>query len=351
MIELNGHLDLTPDCAKYQRPKFARKQLRSPTDQITFETERDNLQLIQTLKNKHVIQIFKSYRHGDELNFLFPLAEGSLSTYLGEVAPDEDIVEPPYWTHWLWDQMAGVADALASLYSFSAAAGETGTPNSTWYGYHLDLKPSNILIQGTGNARTLVITDFGQACFRMIGTEFGSAIYSAITPNPGGTTYAPPDQQVDSSGHIHRSFDVWSFGCILLEVAVFIIQGQRGLVEFRNDRRSQTTLHARGTTACFYRLEGRGFEVKQAVLNRIETLETGVDHHQFITGILKLVREIFQSQADRPTARDVADDLKCLLRLRDSTNGVFDPTEREQATRLGMQDGDCDIGDDELKDM
>lgn len=247
--------------------------------------------------------------------------------------------------------MAGVADALASLCSFSAAPGETGTPNSIWYGYHLDLKPSNILIQGTGSARTLVITDFGQACFRMIGTGFGSAVYSAITPNPGGTTYAPPDQRVDPRGHIHRSFDVWSFGCILLEVAVFIIQGERGLVEFRRDRRSQTTPQARGTTACFYRLVETGFEVKQAVLNRIETLETYVNYHEFMTGILKLVGAIFKRQADRPTARDVADDLRRLLRLRDSTNGVFDPTERAQAMRLGMQDDDCDIGDDTLKDM
>lgn len=245
--------------------------------------------------------------------------------------------------------MAGVADALAKLCSFPVADGETGTPASIWYGYHLDLKPSNILITGEGSERTLVIADFGQAYFRMIETERGSGIYSAITPNPGGATYAPPDQQVDSNGHIHRSFDVWSFGCILLEVAIFIIKDDQELVKFRDNRMSKA-LNTQGKTACFYRLSGGGFVVKEVVLEMIDTLEKDADN-QFTIAIMKLVREIFQSQADRPTSREVADRLKSLLKLRDSTNEVDDPTERKQAMRLRTQDGDYNIGDDKLKDM
>lgn len=227
--------------------------------------------------------------------------------------------------------MAGVADALAGLSSFPGADGGAGT--STWYGYHLDLKPSNILITGKGSARTLVITDLGQAYFRQIRTGRGSGGYSAITPNAGGTTYAPPDQQIDSKGHIHRSFDVWSFGCILLEVVVFIIQGWEGLKEFRDDRTSGTTPQAQGQTACFYRLVGKVFVVKEAVSTKIKSLEEAVDH-QFMTGIVKLVTEIFQDQVGRLTAREVADRLQGLLKLRDSTRCVGDPTERERATKL-----------------
>lgn len=251
--------------------------------------------------------------------------------------------------------MAGVADALAEMSSFREGGEGRDTPHSTWFGYHLDLKPSNILITGRGNERTLVITDFGQAYFRRIRTGREDGTYSAITPNPGGIIYTPPDERVDSQGHIHRSFDVWSFGCILLEVAVYIIQGEEELTKFKLNRNSATTLNGLGNTACFYRLvresNGTGrFVVKDVVSNRIKSL-VDVGSHRFVTGVMKIVAEIFRDQPVRPTAREVANRLKDLLKLRDSNADARDPRERELARELRMQDGDVDLGDDQLKGM
>lgn len=230
--------------------------------------------------------------------------------------------------------------------------GHEGT-HSRWFGYHLDLKPSNILITGKDSERTLVITDFGQAHFKSTNTDLGEG--SSISPNPGGVTFAPPDERMNSKGHINRSFDVWSFGCILLEVAVYIIRGREELEKFRKDRKTATTPGARGNTACFYQLleevnGTRGFVLKRAVLDRIKSLRK-IDH-QFVDGIVRLIENIFQHQRDRPTARDAAKCLQDLLNLRSrDTRGQPFSIEIDQARKLRMGHGDVDLGDDKLKQM
>lgn len=87
---------------------------------------------------------------------------------------------------------------------------------------HFDLKPDNILIEREGG--NWLITDFGQAATteRRMGT----------TPRIGGhfgtDAYAPPEIE-DSSMEAGRAYDIWSWGCIMLEVTTFMILGHAGL--------------------------------------------------------------------------------------------------------------------------
>lgn len=291
----------------------------------------------------------KTYRHGDQLNFLFPLADGNLHAYFASPAPEEDLVEWPYWTHWLWDQLAGVADALATMSSFQEKTEETQHAYSKWFGYHLDLKPSNILIMGKGAERTLVITDFGQAYFKLVSVGVNDATRSGISQSPCGVVYAAPDGRTDSRGQINRSFDVWSFGCILLEAAVYIAQGSEELRRFREERNTATTADSKGNTACFYELRQAsnrvtGFELKDAVLARIQSLKK---EHQFVEDIMELVTDAFKEQGDRPTARAVADSLQMLLGSRTNNTNV-QPALEELGTARKLQDGDERLGGDYL---
>jgi serine/threonine protein kinase len=87
---------------------------------------------------------------------------------------------------------------------------------------HFDLKPDNILIEKEGG--NWLVTDFGQAALtqRRRGT----------TPRVGGhfgtDSYAPPEIE-DATMEFGRAYDIWSLGCIMLEVTAFMVLGYAGL--------------------------------------------------------------------------------------------------------------------------
>jgi serine/threonine protein kinase len=68
-----------------------------------------------------------------------------------------------------------------------------------------------------------VISDFGQAVFR------DTVDSSSRVVNIGGTdAYAPPE--IDNlDDEFTRRYDIWSLGCIILEVAAFVVLGYDGL--------------------------------------------------------------------------------------------------------------------------
>ena len=87
---------------------------------------------------------------------------------------------------------------------------------------HHDLKPRNILIVNGG----LTIADFGHSHLRL-------AIEGTDTNRAGGLgtyEYQPPEYWADDGNRAEevkhgRAFDVWSMGCIIIELATLIVHG------------------------------------------------------------------------------------------------------------------------------
>ncbi|KAL8897411.1 MAG: hypothetical protein Q9207_007229 [Kuettlingeria erythrocarpa] len=111
-------------------------------------------------------------------------------------------------------------------------------------GFHHDLKPENILVRG----RNFLITDFGLSRFsdKKSPAKFRWA--------GGAETYGPPEidpelRDRESENIDSCAVDLWSFGCIMTEVVAFILEGPRGLDEFR---RSRLTWHGRSMDDCFH---------------------------------------------------------------------------------------------------
>ena len=98
---------------------------------------------------------------------------------------------------------------------------------------HHDLKPKNILVFG----QNLMIADFGKSHLRHLAQ--GSETQNIAL---GTYEYQPPEYSQDDSSQIKlkhgRAFDVWSMGCIIIELATLIVHGweSKKLTIFRNQR-------------------------------------------------------------------------------------------------------------------
>ncbi|KAI8921530.1 kinase-like domain-containing protein [Entophlyctis helioformis] len=126
---------------------------------------------------------------------------GNLAAYLDSRSCDGPIGEPE-----IWGILADVA--RASLFC-------GGLQHIHGRGYaHLDIKPGNILIHGSG---TLQIADFGMAA---------RAPVSPGADREGDRSYLAPE--VLSNAAVTTAVDIFSLGLVLLEVAADIVLPENG---------------------------------------------------------------------------------------------------------------------------
>lgn len=122
--------------------------------------------------------------------------------------------------------MMGITKGLEAIINFK----DPTDSSHTFFGYHLDLKPQNILVDSDNGSRdTWKISDMGQTEF--VDTAFAGTSASNRIGNQGTDAYAPPEYR---GGSHNRQYDVWSLGIILLEVLTFAIKGPDGLKNPQN---------------------------------------------------------------------------------------------------------------------
>jgi serine/threonine protein kinase len=248
--------------------------------------------------------MIKAYKHGNTFNLIFPLAKTNLDHLLRDPALDfSDSVQGPVESRSAWKQLLGIATALGKI------GGPKGTESifghiaqQQFQGVHFDLKPANILIDDDNN---WVISDFGQATFRSTSES------SSRVVNQGGTdAYAPPE--IDNlDAQFSRRYDVWSLGCIMLEVTAFVVLGYDGL---RGCEQWKGLDQIRCTTAPRSRRQDNRFfcqesyqgeyKVKKEITDFMEFLTAAecLQHQQkskvFVENILDLIRKMLEPEAE-----------------------------------------------------
>lgn len=279
------------------------------TDEARFKEERENLERVQKLNDPHIVRYIKAYKHGNTFNLVFPCSRTNLDHYLRDAdhrAPNGYNYNPECSP--LWTELLGVARALDRIIHYN-----TPGPNSgeTFYGYHFDLKPANILVEENG---TLLITDFGQAVF-MPGTGT-----SRISGRGGTAAYAPPEFE-ETLSKSNRKYDVWSLGCIFLEVCAFVMGGNKGVKDF--DRLKLTWRpgsHVQDDQ--LYRRKpasASSFEVKHEVLDWMKQLperSLGLRKHsrKFLHEMMDLTRSMLCVNAcERIPSNEVCKRLESIL--------------------------------------
>lgn len=118
-------------------------------------------------------------------------------------------------------QLRGLAGALSALHNYS----DKGSYR------HGDIKPENILRFDDGTAvGILKLTDMGLAKHHTLATQ----LRAPTTMRYGTARYEPPEVAAFESQSDARSrlYDVWSLGCICLELMIWLLYGYEELLLF-----------------------------------------------------------------------------------------------------------------------
>lgn len=180
----------------------------------------------QETDHPHIIKLLAAFSHNDKHYLVFPWADGSLrSLWRENPAPSVDRQS----VLWLIDQLVGLTGALGAIHQYSSKDG------SFLSGRHGDIKPENILVfKGTRDAVRLCIADFGVARFHTSETRLNRDLPTALTP-----TYRPPEFDLRSSAS--QEYDIWSLGCVCLEMITWLLQGYDGVKSFAASRMASRT--------------------------------------------------------------------------------------------------------------
>lgn len=193
----------------------------------------------------------------------------------------------------LWNQALGITKALHRIISYDVL---DPTSDGSFYGFHFDLKPENILVQ---DDNSFVISDFGQATFKEVG---GTS--SRVIGNGGTDAFAPPE--IDNLNTKQSGkYDIWSLGCILVEIATSVALGRKGLLELDKTRHTKQSDNNREDDRFFERVPGtEGFCMKSSISSWITNLPLSPQisagrSRQFIEEIVLLAQKMLTIDVEK----------------------------------------------------
>ncbi|KAL8791675.1 MAG: hypothetical protein Q9195_005758 [Heterodermia aff. obscurata] len=198
---------------------FVRKEFRPESTQNDFERELQNLSMLRLLRHPNIVELLGVYTHDGMHNFLFPLAsEGTLAElFRSERSPHFQSSEEYFIA------LAGLGSAVCAMHDYSSESLRA-------IGCHHDLKPSNVLVDKSD----FILADFGLSRLKEL-----PQTSATLSKDARGDYLAPECEDLEADCEkqlIHRSSDIWSFGCIIAELLTYMIQGPTGVKAFEEKR-------------------------------------------------------------------------------------------------------------------
>lgn len=217
---------------------------------------------------ENIVENFGSLAIGpDKYSLFMPLATCDLSAYMMDYHPFK-----PSTTQ---EKAAIIQSARGLARGLNFLHHEMKTPQGEdLVCYHMDLKPSNILVfQGEHDRKVWKISDFGMARVKLkkkgenivkerdFNAWFVKRPKPATEPTPtptlslhGEGTYLAPES-LASIPTMKASSDVWSLGCVISVVFVYMEEGAEGVTRYSEARSD----HAKADGVDRFFLRDKGF--------------------------------------------------------------------------------------------
>ncbi|KAI7786949.1 hypothetical protein LA080_001741 [Diaporthe eres] len=318
-----------------QESMFAVKELRKERHYDYYDDEVHILRRLRDLRSGHIIHLLASYEirseHDDFSSrryLIFPWASGDLDTFYrqNEVVPDRTQM-----ILWMAEQSSGLATVLSQIHggnddpspgsptnaSTASKAGALAPDSVRMYGRHGDIKPSNILWFDNTSSETvnglgrLVLSDFGLAHYHRRNSR-SNVTSEAVARS---ATYRPPE--FDMGMKLSRKIDVWSLGCLFLEMITWLLRGYRIMQDdFSQSRLEESSDLSRFFEDTFFRVvreDGkRTAVVKPSVKTWIVNLLDNPRCSPYIRDFLTLIEHhmIVVDVEDRTSATELSQMLR-----------------------------------------
>ncbi|KAL8381816.1 hypothetical protein RB595_005872 [Gaeumannomyces hyphopodioides] len=208
---------------------FAIKSLHK-NDIGEFERKVEMLKRFSGTTHPHLVTLLATFTQNDRYHFIFPWAECDLDQWWSSgIELPLDTLE---FKQWIAKQMSGLAEAMYTIHEPSQGNGFLSVEEKK-FGRHGDLKPENVLwfLSSRDPLGILVISDFGISAVHR-------DVSKSNVPNenlPRTPRYRPPECDMDG-GKIARAFDIWTMGCIFLEMVTWLLDGAEGREAFKGER-------------------------------------------------------------------------------------------------------------------
>ena len=311
-------------------------------------------QIIQSVKgHRNIATTRASLEWGNTYSLFFDLAERNLWQHFME---DRDPVRTLEERQRVFSRICGLAGALAHLHE-GLKLYPTNEPLQC---YHLDLKPQNILVFGTGDDQIWKISDFGMSQIKQTqpmesqhepkhhlldrifqSTKRNDDPSSGVDNSRYGGTYAAPEAK-EKSDTVTRKSDVWSLGCVITLVITYLHAQSQGIKQFEGLRASDRSQDWFFDPETFKAGSDNSGILHSSVVEWFQTLLKGASRRcqqeaKAIANTIDLLRDgiFLRDEENRLSAKTVEEKLETLVysfRERLSIPGNF--TQRPPKTGL-----------------
>lgn len=206
-------------------PKHLEENVRPKS---AYQNEIEQLRRFNGTICRHLVTLLASYERYGGLNFLFPYPKWSLEVHMEQKTLDIKDISSMLW---LSKQLRGLMEAISILHSPSHLENQ--------YGRHVELKSENILWYPLENDPNgiLVVSDPGFDPDYRKETRF--RMPKRILPHT--PLYRLPESDIKGAV-ISRAYDIWTLGCLFLDMVIWAIGGQALRTAFSEARMTKEYL-------------------------------------------------------------------------------------------------------------
>lgn len=210
-------------------PNAAIKEFTEGKDPKAWQREETALRKIGGRNLFHVVGVKAMFTQSSKIYLVFPWANGGNLLTFWERNDDYNCrVHVARDVPHILRQLEGLSFALESLHDFH----RDGRASYR----HGDLKPENILLFRSEKDPDVFpgiwkMSDLGLAKLHEVTTGHRYDMQATSMRPFGTTSYKPPEAWTRSDKPTSRLFDVWSMGCIILELITWLLYGMKGLEE------------------------------------------------------------------------------------------------------------------------